>query len=536
MDTEDTFNWSRRRGARIVLTNGLNGLMREVGMTTKLVQRSEESHQVQFGDFRLDSQRRVIDRAGSQLHLGSRAREILAMLLEHAGETVAKRDLMARVWPRAVVDEGTLRVHISALRRALAGGDSASHYIENVTGHGYRFVAPVRRGNADGQAPGLSFPLHRLIGRADSISAVSASLPRRRLVTLVGPGGVGKTSVALATADYMRECYPDGVHLVDLASVADRFSVARGVAAALGIPTDSHSHDVLSDVIEHLKPRRTLIVLDSCERAIDGAAIIAEELLGGTSNVNVVATSREPLRAKGEWVIRLGPLGLPAPTAVLTAEQALRFPAIQLFVERATAGLHSFALLETDVAAVVEICRRLDGLPLAIELAAARVDQFGVRGLAAHLYDPRGLLTRGYRTAVPRHRSLRAMLDWSYETLTPLEQIVLRRLAVFSVPFDLAAATAVVVDDEIDSTAVLDTLANLAAKSLLLTQASGERILYRLFETSRAFALEKLGRSQEITEIRRRHASLKFGSRDIPAPPAIERPFAPVPRAASQPA
>jgi predicted ATPase/DNA-binding winged helix-turn-helix (wHTH) protein len=477
-------------------------------MTTKQVQTHESSCQLQFGAFRLDTHNRVIDQTGSPLRLGSRARHILTTLLEHAGETVAKKELMARVWPRGAADEGTLRVHISALRRALGDSASGGSYIENVTGQGYRFVAPVRQGRATERVPGLPFPLQRLIGRAGSISAVTAWLPTRRLVTVVGPGGVGKTGVVLATADRLRESYPDGVCLVDLAGVgvADPFSIGRSVAAALGISTDSD--DVLSAVIEYLKPRRTLVVLDSCERVVDGAAILAEELLGGAPNLNVIATSREPLRAKGEWVLRLGPLEFPAP-AVLTAEQALKFPAIQLFVERATDSLHTFELHDTDVAEVVEICRRLDGLPLAIELAAARVDLFGVHGLAADLYNRPGLLTGGYRTAVSRHQSLRAMLDWSYEILTPVEQVVLRRLAVFAAPFDLASATAVVVDDAIDATDVLDTLANLTAKSLLVTHASGELILYRLFETSRAFALEKLECSQDLMEIRRRHVCLQ---------------------------
>jgi predicted ATPase len=420
--------------------------------------------------------------------LGSRARQILTILLEHAGETVAKRDLMARVWPRAVVEEGTLRVHISALRRTLAEGDSGGHYIENVTGQGYRFVAPVRQGGATERAADLPFSSLPLTARADSISTVIARLPNGRLVTLVGPGGVGKTAVAVASADRLRESYPDGVCLVDLAGVADLLSIEHRVAAALAIATGSN--DLLSDIIRHLRSRRTLIVLDSCERAVDAVAVIVEEMLGGAPNVSVIATSREPLRARGEWVLRLRPLEFPTAPGALTAEQALRFPAVQFFAERAAASLNNFTLRDTDVAEVVEICRRLDGLPLAIELAAGRVDQFGVRGLVAHLYDRPEPLTRGYTTAVPRHQSLHAMLAWSYETLTPIERVALCRLAVFGAPFDLTAATAVVIDGQIDATHVLDILANLIDRSLLVTHASGDRILYRLLEPFRAFALE----------------------------------------------
>jgi predicted ATPase/DNA-binding winged helix-turn-helix (wHTH) protein len=477
-------------------------------MTTKQVQPRELSRQLQFGAFWLDTHNRVIGRGGSALRLGGRARDILTTLLEHAGETVAKKELMARVWPHTVVDEGTLRVHISALRKALDGSDSGGYYIENVTGHGYRFVAPIRPVEPE-QVPRPFFPLPRLIGRAGPMSTVIASLPKRRLVTVVGPGGAGKTALVLSAADRLRESYPDGEHLVDVTNITDPSSIGRSVATALGVPMDSD--DALSAVVKYLQPRRTLLILEGCERVVDGAAFLAEELLGRAPNLNVVVTSREPLRAKGEWVLRLGPLALPSAPDGLTVEQALQFPAIRLFVERATARLHNFELHDPDVGEVAEICRRLDGLPLGIELAAALVEPFGVRGLAAHLYDRPGHLTGGYKAAIPRHRSLRASLAWSYETLTPVEQIALRRLAVFPGPFDLASATAVVVDDVIDATNVLDILASLADKSLLVAQATDERSLYRLLETSRTFALEKLECSRECVEIRRCHAWLKSG-------------------------
>ena len=483
-------------------------------MTPKQDQPYECSHKLKFGPFTLDIHNRVIGRAGVPLRLGSRAKEILTTLLEHPGETVGKRELMARVWPQKVVDEGTLRVHISALRRAL-GGNRGSHYIENVTGHGYRFVAPVTPGAAAEQVSSIPCPLLPLIGRDDSVSTLTARLPNRRLVTVVGPGGVGKTAVALASADRMRDSYPDGVSLVDLAGIADPLSIGQRVAAALAIPADSH--DVVSNIIQDLGTRRTLVVLDSCERVVDAAAVIAEDMLGGVPHLNVIATSREPLRAKGESVLRLDPLEFPTTATALTAERALRFPAIQLFAERAATSLNDFELHDTDVAAVVDICRRLDGLPLAIELAAARINLLGVRGLAARLSDGLGLLTRGYRTAVPRHHSLRATLAWGYEILSPMEQIALRRLALFTTPFDLASATEMVIDDVIDDADVLDILANLTAKSFLKADAAGEQILYRHFETSRAFALEKLACSQDITEIRCRHARLKSNCKNCRA-------------------
>jgi predicted ATPase/DNA-binding winged helix-turn-helix (wHTH) protein len=476
-----------------------------IHMTIAKDQSYDSSHKLKVGPFRLDVHNRVIGRDGAPLRVGGRARDILETLLERPGETVRKRELMARVWPHSVVEEVTLRVHISALRRVL-GEDSGGHYIENVTGQGYRFVGTVTPESSTERPPGHLPPLLPLIGRGDSISTLVASLPDRRLVTIVGPGGVGKTAVALASIDRLRESYPDGVCLVDLAGAADLFSVAHRVAAALAIASDSDN--LLSDIIQHLEARRTLVALDSCERVVDAVAIFAEELLGGAPKVNVIATSREPLRAKGEWVLRLGPLEFPTAPAALTTEQALRFSAIQLFAERAAAIGNNFELQDMDVAAVVDICRRLDGLPLAIELAAARVDLFGVSGLVARLNNVLGLLTRGYRTVAPRHRSLRALLAWSYDILSPLEQIALRRLALFTAPFDLASATDMVIDEAIDAADVIDILANLTAKSLLACEACDERIVYRHFETSRAFALEKLECSQDITEIRRRYVRL----------------------------
>ncbi|HEY0799909.1 MAG TPA: hypothetical protein VGD54_03635, partial [Steroidobacteraceae bacterium] len=238
---------------------------------------------------------------------------------------------------------------------------------------------------------------------------------------------------------------------------------------------------------------------------------LAEKLLRGAPRVHVIATSRESLRATGEWVLRLGPLELPLPGAVLTAAEAFGFSGIQLFAERATASLDTFELSDADVPTVADICRRLDGLPLAIELAAARVDLFGIRGLAARLDDRLGLLTRGRRTAVPRHQTLRATLDWSYEILPRVEQMALRRLAVFAGAFDTRSAKAVIADDEVHEAAVLDVLADLAAKSLLAVHLAGEQVLYRLLETSRAYALEQLEDSHESAAIKRRHAQLCCG-------------------------
>ncbi len=472
---------------------------------------------IAFGPFRLYLDQRLLLRADTLVRLGSRAREILFLLVERAGEIVTKSELMARVWPDTIVEEGSLRVHVAALRKALGDGQAGVRYVENVSGRGYRFIAPLTR--VDEAAPGpvahahgadhsydVPIPLTRMIGRAPVVATLASRLPYRRFVTIVGPGGVGKTTVAMAAADHLHDSYPHGVCFVDLASIADPLLISGTVASALGLTTVSQ--DPLPSIIEFLKPKQMLIVLDNCEHVIDAAALLAEKLLGGAPGVHIIATSRESLRARSEWVLRLAPLELPPPGVVLTAREALGFPAIQLFAERATASLDTFELHDAEVPIVAGVCRTLDGLPLAIELAAARVDLFGIHGLAARLDDRLRFLTRGRRTAVRRHQTLRATLDWSYEILPRAEQIALRRLAVFAGPFDTRSAGAVMADDEVHAADVLDVLTNLAAKSLLVAQVAGELIFYRLFNTSRAYALEKLEDSHESAEIKRRHARL----------------------------
>jgi predicted ATPase len=353
---------------------------------------------------------------------------------------------MGRVWPDTIVEEGSLRVHIAALRKALGdGGQAGMRYVENVSGHGYRFVAPLTRLDQT-PPPAIERPptaehvhnipslLTRMVGRGPVIATLASSLPSKRLVTIVGPGGIGKTTVALATAHHLKDSYSHSVCFVDLASIVDPVLISGTVASALGLATVSQ--DPVSRVIEFLRNKRMLMVLDDCEHVIEGAALLAEKLIAGAPGVDVIATSRESLRAKAEWVLGLAPMDLPPRGVVLTAAQAISFSAIELFVERALATLDTFELSDADASTVAEICRQLDGLPLAIELAAARVDLFGIRGLAARLNDRLGLLARGHRTAMPRHQTLRATLDWSYELLPGMEQMALRRLAVFAGAFD----------------------------------------------------------------------------------------------------
>jgi predicted ATPase/class 3 adenylate cyclase/DNA-binding winged helix-turn-helix (wHTH) protein len=463
-----------------------------------------------FGSFRLIPEQRTLLDDGKSVRLGSRALDILITLVEHAGETISKEHLIARTWPDTVVDEGGLRVHVSALRKALGDGRAGRRYIANNPGRGYSFVAPVTREharpetasqNGAAESNNLPAPITRIIGRDEIIAALATQLARRRLLTIVGPGGIGKTTVAVAVANAAGASYKDGAWFVALASLADPDLVASALSTALGNPPSGA--DPLQWLTAWLRDKTALIVLDSCEHVIDAAAALAEAVLKAAPGVSILTTSREPLRAEGESLHRLAALELPSDSLDLAAE-ALRYSAVQLFNERAMAAVDGFALAEADVPAVLEICRRLDGIPLALELAAARVGVFGVRDLAAHIDDRFRLLTAGRRTALPRHQTLGAALDWSYQLLHEEERRVLRRLSVFAGDFPLDPAVAIAAEP--GPSEVVDYIANLIGKSLVAADPRGDVAQYRLLDTTRLYAFEKLKSSGEFKEIARRHA------------------------------
>ena len=468
---------------------------------------------VSFGPFRLLPAQQLLLEGDAPVRLGSRALEILTALVERAGELVTKTELMARVWPDTVVEESNLKVHVAALRRALGDGQPGRRYLANVPGRGYRFVAPVNLAEPDehlvpkSAAPervrdhNLPISQSRALGRADTISALRDQLPRHRFITIVGAGGIGKTTVALALAEALLPAYEHGIWFVDLAPLDDPQLVSTTLASTLGLAV--RSENAATGLVDFLRDRRMLIVLDNCEHVIDAAAAMAQQLLGGAPGVHVLATSREPLRARGERVRRLLPLEIPPDPSGLTASEAGAYASVQLFVERAAAIVDSFELSDTDAPVVADICRKLGGIALAIELAAARVDAFGVQQLSALLDDRFRILNQGTRTVQPRHRSLVATFDWSYGYLPENERAVLRRLAVFAGIFTLESAVAVAADSKTD---VVEGVAHLVAKSLISFDVGGPVARYRLLDTTRAYAMQKLTDSGEFQEYARRHA------------------------------
>ncbi|QET04278.1 transcriptional regulator [Cupriavidus pauculus] len=467
-----------------------------------------------FGRFRLIPGRQLLLDGETPVRIGGRALEILAALVERPGDLVSKAELMARAWPNTVVEDSNLKVHMAALRRALGDGQPGQRYIATVIGRGYRFVAPVSSTTSSLQPAELASPPHnlpalttRVIGRGDAIDTLLSQLRERRFVTVVGPGGIGKTTVALAVADAViagsaREV-PSEVRFVDLAPLSDSHFVGGTIAAALGLSVQGS--DALPAVVACLRERPMLIVLDSCEHVIDAAAAFAEQIVSGAPDVRILATSRESLRVRGEVIYRLAPLDLPPDSATLTAREALASPAVQLFVERAAECVDGFELRDADAPVVAEICRKLDGIALAIELAATRLDAFSIHDLSILLEDRLRLLYQDRRGTLPRHRTLAAALDWSYEYLPVREQTLLRRLSVCIGPFTRETAAALGALDG-EPPEVVEAMANLVAKSLLVADVTGHFVYYRLLDTTRAYGQHKLIALGEYAHCVRRHA------------------------------
>jgi predicted ATPase/DNA-binding winged helix-turn-helix (wHTH) protein len=507
-----------------------------------------------FNSFRFFPARRMLYEQDRLLRLGSRAVDILHVLLERAGETVTKDQLIARAWPDTVVEEGNLRVHVAALRKTLG-----ERHIENVVGRGYCFITPVVReeaaappGPGYGPAPcggatgglaagtwvpefsarsatthetivrsaarwGVPLPTARMVGRERVMATLDAQLAVRRFVSIVGTGGMGKTAVALALAAQWHAATGQGVCFVDLAPLTQAQQVPLALAAALGMGLDggdaADPGAITAAIAAGLRNQRLLLIFDSCEHLLESVSLLAELLLHGAAGVSVLATSREPLRAEGEWVHRLPALELPPEGVSLTLEEAMAYPSVQLFAERVLASATGLTLGHGDVPLIAEICRRLDGIPLAIELAAARVELFGVRGLVARLDDACYLLKGGRRTAKLRHRTLEATLDWSYALLDEKERAMLRRLSLFRQSFSLEQALELGADldaaggDELEQ--AMEALSSLVSKSLLATTAECGMARYRMLDTTRSYAAAKLAESGERDVFAARYAAMR---------------------------
>jgi len=467
-----------------------------------------------FGPFRLYRDPLRLCRHDEKVRLGGRALDLLMALVARPGQVLSRHELEAQVWPYSVVEDSSLRVHVAALRRALGDGVDGARYIANVPGRGYSFVAPVACGEIEAAEPAfparasidnLPTSLTRLIGRDGIAATLSAELAQRRLVSIVGHGGIGKTSLALAVATRVRPHYPGGACFVDFAPLTTGSHVIEAVASALGLPLPSES--TMGELEKWLRPRRLLLVLDNCEHLLDAVAELVERVLKRAPGLAILTTSREPLDAAGEWVHRLAPLDAPPDGVPIDSASALGFPAVELLAERAAASLDTFQIDDDNVDLAAALCRRLDGVPLAIEFAASRIGLLGLQGVCVQLDDRLRLLGSGRRTALPRHRSLRALLDWSYHLLSPLQQQVLRRCGVFKAGFSLQAANSVIADDALPTAVVRDCLLDLVTKSLVRVELAHSPPLYSLLEITRAYALEQLVGDPVRRRLFQRHAA-----------------------------
>src|SRR6202795_2315976 len=497
-------------------------LIREAGV-------SEASANLVYAcdQWEIDLGRRELRSHGIPVPLGGRAFEIVTVLVQSATELVTKDHMMERVWPGAVVGEGTLHVHISAVRKAL-GQDRAM--LKTVTGRGYRLLGSWTPQQREATAaavyssltrtsrapPPNNFPplITRLIGRAAAAQFVRDLVSAYRVVTLTGPGGIGKTSLAIKAVRYLLPDFEDGGWLVELASLSDPGLVPSTVASTLGLKLAGEIS--AGSVARAVGGRDLLLVLDNCEHVIDAAANLAETFTRLCPRTTIVATSREVLWIDGESVYRVPSLEVPA-VGQAAPDHIMQHSAVELFMARTKALNEGFSPYAEDLASIATICRHLDGIPLAIEFAAARAAVLSVQGVAAGLRDRFALWTAGRRTALPRQRTLSATLDWSHDLLPETERRLLRRLAVFPGGFTVDAATAVMTDTGLDAPAVLDGIANLVAKSWVALDKSGAAARWTLLETIRAYALEKLAEHAEA-DVAAQHHALYF--RDLFTPQA----------------
>jgi predicted ATPase/DNA-binding winged helix-turn-helix (wHTH) protein len=480
-----------------------HGHLEEIMMTTTLYRKGAE---FSFGDTTVVPSRRELIHSGEHVAVGDRAFDILLLLLDRRGAVVSKDQIMQIVWPQRVIGENTLESQMSDLRRALRNDRGA---IRTISGRGYQFVGILGQRSQVTSSPlniDDSFTSHQrgavipaivspLIGRNVELAEVIAVMQSRRLVTLVGPGGIGKTRLAIEVVRGISGSFGDGVYLADFAAISTADDMASVVNAALGF-SGTTAPKTFDQIASALRRKRLLLLLDNCEHLVERVAHLTDALLRAAPGLSVLATSREPIRIAGEFVYRVPSLGFPVED---DGADSCNFGAVQLFKERLNRKLFA----ETDrisSATMVRICQRLDGIPLAIELAASCTTVFGIVEVAERLDDLFRLLRHGARTAAPRHKSLRASIDWSYDPLPRKWQIVLSRLAMFPGPFSLESARNMACCTEISSQDVTVALIELVNKSLISVIPSTPKAPYRLLETIRAYALERLQESDTYRE------------------------------------
>ncbi|MDX3772494.1 winged helix-turn-helix domain-containing protein [Chromatiaceae bacterium AAb-1] len=483
-----------------------------------------------FGSFCLCQSSRTLKYNGIDISLGSRAFDILTALVGANGHVLTPRELMAVAWPNSVVEASNVRVQVAHIRRALEGGCAGKRYIASVAGRGYCFVEPVERiASVSAQKPAssdadeffqtslvdkarsqakpqikLPAPLKAVVGRHNCITELSELVLSKALVTLVGPAGAGKTTLAVLVAHSVQKHFDNTAFFVDLSTVNCLETAEVALALAVGYKTSGT--DLLPGLLEFLSTKRALLLFDNCEHVLAAVTTLCTQIMANTGNITLLTTSREALRVDSEFVYMVRPLSIPPQTAALTAQQAMLWPAIELFMLRAYEGGAKSILADDDVTCVTGICRRLDGNPHAIGLVASRVATYGLQGLADLLSNQFALHWQGRRDVCPRQQTVEAMIGWSHNLLTGRDQQVLYRLAVFCGEFPLEAAIAVAADDEFDAFAVSEAIANLADKSLVTVSFIHEHTHIRLFETTKAYALVRLSRYQNKDQVALRHA------------------------------
>lgn len=452
-----------------------------------------------FCSFEVLPDRRELLAFGKPVRIGAKAFELLLGLLEAPGLIATRENLMLRLWPKTHVSPNNLEVQVNFLRRAL--GDDRD-VVTTLPGRGYRLAADVRRISLDRAATALPRPLSALIGRRQVIAELAAAIRQQTLITICGAGGMGKTRVALAVAQETMTFFDGAVCLVDLAQASPNLSVANAVAEALRLP--SQMSYTVADLTAAVRSKPLLLVMDNCEHLVGEVALLVDELQRNAPILHVLATSQEPLNLPEEQVYRLQPLGVP--TEGQTQWDVEEEEAVQLFISRFKSVASGEPIDQCDMDDVAQICRRLDGMPLAIELAATSAALYGIQKVAEGLEDRFKILNFGRRTAPDRHRTLRAVLEWSVGLLTPAERAAFQRLSVFRGRFSLEAGRSLICLDELEELEVETCLAGLAAKSFLIIEPEGGRARYRLLETTRLYGWAELERSGKADPTQHRHA------------------------------